>query len=123
MVQESDTVSLSRRRQVLVVRCLCCILSMLAGIEISARAGPSLLGYFVAIVGALSALYFVVFMVMPPEELLQMPVSFFWLIAPNDPGNPICSSEIPGTAKSPTAIPESLCLNSGVWDRELDGDR
>ena len=57
----------------------------------------------------------------PPDDLLSMPASFFWWIAPGKLEIQTGLSEMHHAEKSSRPISEPPDWNSTVWDRELDG--
>ncbi len=106
----------------MLVRCLCSALFMSEGIVIIVYDEPKLLGYFVAALFGLCALWWALFLSLSPGDLLELPADFFWWTAPSDSGIQNGASEIQNSAKPTAAILAECHSSSGVWDREMDGE-
>lgn len=83
--------------------------------------GPKLLGYLSTGVFVLIAILWGLLALLPAEDVLEMPDTFFHFCASDDTATRHHPSKSRLLGKSRPLMTAPASQNSGVWDRELDG--
>jgi hypothetical protein len=119
--EEFNTALLARRRRSILRRCLLGVLLTVTGFSMVMDDEPKLLWCIITLFFCICTVCSAGLLLLPPEDLLEFPESYFWWIAPSDSETQADSSRVADTANSSTARPEPLGKYTGVWDHDLDG--
>jgi hypothetical protein len=113
-MQQFNRAECRRRRFSMLGRCLIGAFFALIGINNG--------NLFFAVGGLVIAIHAIV-LLFYPEELMDVPGTFFPEIIPDEYEIVVSSSVMQRTAKRCAGVAEPLMSPQGVWDRELDGVR
>jgi hypothetical protein len=119
MMEQPDAVELRRRRRILVGGCVCSVAFTAEGILLGVTDGGRL-GYLVAAFFGVCAVGWAARLLTPPEDLLRLPASHFFWLAPDGAGVRAGGVQARTTEYLTPRKPSPPSETCGVWDPELD---